>query len=132
METVEKAGSAIPESAVEEQGVSPEAEGESPAAETTQHGPSAAPAGEIRPAPLAGLLQTGLRLLEELAVASRSASANGSENRPLPAGLVASFIGRDEQTGQSYLKLPMPKPEVLDQALQAIGALLEGWGRQGG
>ncbi len=132
METVEKAGSAIPESTVEEQRVSPEAEVESPAAETTQHGPSAAPAGEIRPAPLAGLLQTGLRLLEELAVASRSASANGSENRPLPAGLVASFIGRDEQTGQSYLKLPMPKPEVLDQALQAIGALLEGWGRQGG
>jgi superfamily II DNA or RNA helicase len=130
METVEKASSAIPESTVEEQGVSAEAEVESLAAETTSHGPSVAPAGEIRPAPLAGLLQTGLRLLEDLAVASRSASTNGSENRPLPVGLTASFIGRDPQTGQSFLKLPMPKPEVLDQALQAIGALLEGWSRQ--
>ena len=58
-----------------------------------------------------------------------TAGANGSESQSKPAGLAASFIGRDERTGQSFLKLPMPKPEVLDQALQAIGALLEGWSR---
>jgi SNF2 family DNA or RNA helicase len=32
---------------------------------------------------------------------------------------------RDERTGETYLKLPVPKPEVLEQAMRAFGALLE-------
>lgn len=125
METVEKASSAIPESALEP--CTRDGEAELPAPETDLE--TAAPARETPSAPLAGLLQTGLKLLEELAVASRSGSANGSGGQSKPAGLAASFIGRDERTGQSFLRLPMPKPEVLDQALQAVGALLEGWSR---
>jgi hypothetical protein len=34
-------------------------------------------------------------------------------------------MARDERTGETYLKVPVPKPEVLDQALRAVGALLE-------
>jgi hypothetical protein len=38
----------------------------------------------------------------------------------------SSLVYRDERTGETYLKLPVPAPEVLDQALQAMSALLEG------
>ena len=38
----------------------------------------------------------------------------------------ASLIQRDEQTGQSFLKLPMPQPEVLQQALGLLRSLLGG------
>jgi hypothetical protein len=33
-------------------------------------------------------------------------------------------IRRDPETGEDYLRLPMPSPEVLDRAVQTIGALL--------
>jgi hypothetical protein len=39
--------------------------------------------------------------------------------------LIQSLVQRDEQTGETYLKLPVPSPEVLDQALKAVGTLLE-------
>jgi hypothetical protein len=32
---------------------------------------------------------------------------------------------RDERSGETYLKVPMPQPEVLEQALRAVGTLLE-------
>ena len=35
------------------------------------------------------------------------------------------LIGQDERTGEKYLKLPMPKPEVLETALKALGELLK-------
>src|SRR5262245_27416155 len=37
-----------------------------------------------------------------------------------------SFVARDERTGEAYLRLPVPSPEVLEQALAAFGKLLEG------
>jgi hypothetical protein len=39
---------------------------------------------------------------------------------------VKSLVRKDEQTGETYLRLPVPQPEVLEQALQAVGTLLEG------
>jgi hypothetical protein len=38
-------------------------------------------------------------------------------------------VTRDERTGETYVKLPVPPPEVLDRALQAFGALLESFGK---
>jgi len=35
-------------------------------------------------------------------------------------------LGRDEETGQSYLKLPLPQPELLNQVMSGLGALLAG------
>lgn len=32
---------------------------------------------------------------------------------------------RDEETGQDYVKVPMPESETLQQALQAFSGLLE-------
>lgn len=81
--------------------------------------------------PWAGLLQIGLNVLEQLAAQTGSSiqptegAKATSANRP--AGI--SIIGRDEHTGESYLKLPVPSPEVLEQALGAIGKLLEQFSR---
>jgi hypothetical protein len=75
--------------------------------------------------PLAGLLAQGLAVLEELAAAARQRVSNGSSSHASEAPRFVETI-RDEQTGRAYLKLPMPDPEVLDRALQAIGTLLDG------
>jgi hypothetical protein len=36
-------------------------------------------------------------------------------------------VARDERTGESFLRFPMPKPEVLERALQAFATLMEGF-----
>ena len=128
METVEKANEAIAEPTVDDQTPTRETEADSTPADVEAETRPAGPAATApEPTSLAGLLQQGLVLLEQLAVASRLGPSNGSPETAIPAGLASTFIGKDERTGQSFLKLPMPKPEVLDQALQVIGKLLDGW-----
>lgn len=72
-----------------------------------------------------GLLQAGMGLLQQLSTASGGRSAGRSESSKPLGGPMASLVKRDAQTGETYLKLPVPSPEVLDQALRAVGALLE-------
>lgn len=64
----------------------------------------------------APVIQTGLTLLEQFADALRPAATSGR------TGL--SLVHRDPTTGQDYLRIPMPRQEVLDRVLQSIGALL--------
>ncbi|MGC8539982.1 MAG: DEAD/DEAH box helicase [Phycisphaerae bacterium] len=76
--------------------------------------------------PWAGLLQVGLNILEQLAAQQSPRAQAGTSQVPShsrTAGI--SIIHRDERTGESYMKLPVPSPEVLEQALGAIGAILE-------
>jgi superfamily II DNA or RNA helicase len=135
METVESATSAIPEALIEEE----EEETPPPASEaplpavTTPAGrrqdeavrvaaemeEEAAPAvasanGDV----WSGLLQTGMALLQQLVASAKPGAAPLSTPSP-------SLIQRDERTGERYVKLPVPPPEVLDQALQAVGVLLQ-------
>jgi superfamily II DNA or RNA helicase len=84
-------------------------------------------AGQTGSEPLMGLLQGGLNLLQQLAVAAAApptarTATRGSANHS--AGLFQT--ARDEATGQSYLQLRLPEPEVLDRALAAFSALLNG------
>jgi superfamily II DNA or RNA helicase len=65
--------------------------------------------------PWAGLLQVGAALLQQFAAGSQAPSGNGT----------ASMVRRDEQTGEPYIRLPVPPPEVLNQALGALQALLQ-------
>jgi SNF2 family DNA or RNA helicase len=122
MDTVEKATGSIPAPAAED----PPEEAD----DERTNGDAAPVEGAARPAPAAvasaakedvwaGLLQTGLTVLEQLATASR---AKPGENAGSPG---VAFVRRDERTGESYLRFPVPSPEVLDRALGAIGALLE-------
>lgn len=132
METVEKATTAIPAAVVEERSEPPrtteQGDGEPPAAEAPT-APVAAAALAAPADPWAGLLQTGVALLQQLAAASRPAATAGQATPPAQPGL--SFVARDERTGETYLKLPVPKPEVLEQALKAFSALLENFRNPG-
>ena len=81
--------------------------------------------------PWAGLLQVGLTVLEQLAAQTQTkpdsdgATGIAATQSGRPAGM--SIIHRDERTGESYMKLPVPSPEVLEQALGAISKILEQW-----
>ena len=56
-------------------------------------------------------------LLEQLAAASRASSS-----KPARDGL--RFVQRDPGTGEDYLRIPMPRAEVLDRALTTLGEML--------
>src|SRR5439155_9406162 len=131
METVENTTQAIPVTALEERredqrAAEGEVNGEAAAAQAAAETEAARPAVTDQANPLAGLLQTGMSLLQQLAVASRSGPAPGQAPSERP-GL--SFVARDQTTGESYLKFPMPSAEVLDKALSAFGVLLESFRR---
>jgi superfamily II DNA or RNA helicase len=87
--------------------------------------PEAAPtaAAPVASDPWSGLLQVGMALLQQLAGATGNGSAGGGGPRSSAA---SPLVVRDERTGESYLKVPLPQPEVLENALKAVGALLEG------
>lgn len=63
--------------------------------------------------PWTGLLQAGMGLVQQMVDATRAG--------PTTDGLVR----RDEATGQTYLRLPVPPPAVVDQAIQMLGTLLQ-------
>ncbi len=71
--------------------------------------------------PWATILRTGVALLEQFSAASRVAPGARREG--------VSFVHRDPETGQTYLRLPVPSPEVLDRALAGIGQLLDAFRR---
>ncbi|HWE03418.1 MAG TPA: helicase-related protein [Tepidisphaeraceae bacterium] len=136
IETVEKATSSIPASSVDDapqpQSVSsaagePSGNGNGDGHETARAEGEAQRAGVVAAGNKPGedvwsaLLQTGLTFLEQLATASR----DGSQPKEKIATVAGSFVGRDDRTGENYLRIPMPKAEILDKALGAIGALLE-------
>jgi superfamily II DNA or RNA helicase len=138
METVESATAAIPEEMLEdaEDALRTPAEPEpderpagrrrrrgvpapvivEPEEETPTPSPAAAPTD-----PWGALLQAGMALLQQF-TSSRPAAPAPLGHAPAAA---PSLVQRDERTGETYLKVPLPAPEVLDQALQAVGALLQ-------
>jgi superfamily II DNA or RNA helicase len=136
METVESATAAIPDAMIED------AEEALRAPQEPEAGRGSRRRGRPVPAPIesdeeletaqtpvattasepwSALLQTGMALLQQLTTTARPAS---NAMAPSPRG--SSFIAKDERTGEQYIRLPMPPPEVVDQALQAFGALLQG------
>jgi hypothetical protein len=100
MESVEKTTSSIPQA---------DQAPEQPKAE-------AQPQRENADNPLAQILQQSAGLLAGFGAALKK-----------PAG-ANPFIGKDDRTGEQFLKLPMPKPEVLETAMKALGELLRGLG----
>jgi superfamily II DNA or RNA helicase len=121
METVESATQSIPEAMPEDAAGGPGEPGASATgAEADGEEPARKPVAAAAADPWTGLLQAGMALMQQFA-GPPVANALGSPGR----GGLASLVQRDERTGETYLKLPMPKPEVLDQALQAIQTLLQ-------
>jgi hypothetical protein len=62
-------------------------------------------------------MRTGLAWLEQIAAVSHASGDGRGE------GL--RFVHRDPQTGEDYVRIPVPGPDVLDRALQTVGALLD-------
>lgn len=120
MESVEKVTTSIPPPAPQDP---PPADDDAARGEESSSPPreSSATSTHVMANPWSGLLETGLTMLQQLAEATRAVPA-----RPTGAGTIGvSLVHRDEKTGETYLKLPMPKPEVVDQVLGAVSALLE-------
>jgi hypothetical protein len=144
METVEKVSSAIPEATLEEAEAAigadihpdeqPQRRGRRGRRGRGAGSPYAAPAPMPAPAagaplapaadPWAGLLQAGLGLLQQLAGAGQGGNGHAA-GQPAADNGTPSLIRRDESTGETYLRLPVPPPEVLAQAAQALGSLLQ-------
>ncbi len=145
METVESATGSIPETIAEapEEAPTPSADREPEADEAPRTGgkKTAAPGAGSAPAPSApaaasggdvwaGLLQAGMALLQQF-------SGGGEKSSPAPNGTSGASAGgglgalmrRDDQTGEPYVRLPVPPPEVMEQALAALGNLLKGMQR---
>jgi hypothetical protein len=116
VESVEKVTTGIPAPLVEEAARPPDTAAPEEAAEADGDAPAAAPTPAADP--LGALLRTGLDLLTQFAApagtdgAGRSAAARPVERI------------HDARSGQSYLKLRMPEPEVVDRVAQALQALL--------
>jgi len=120
IESDEQATGRIPEAVAEEVPAPEPPETES--LEAAGAGKQTAPS----PDPWTDLVQTGMRWLARLAGDAGAAAAGGTGNgaeRALPRLLEAV---RDEATGERYLRVRMPPREVVEQALHAFRALLDG------
>ncbi|MCC7424928.1 MAG: DEAD/DEAH box helicase [Planctomycetaceae bacterium] len=133
LETVESVTGRIPEAAPVSEVDEPDTRGNGRQAPSREEATATREAGDGRaesrsnnaetsasPDPLQGLLQSGLAFLTQLAAAS---TLTGGTNQV--AGLPTV---RDDRTGRTMLQIPLPEPEVLNRALEAIGLLLE-WTR---
>jgi SNF2 family DNA or RNA helicase len=64
------------------------------------------------------IISAGMSLLQRLTAPADSGPGRG--------GLPANLVARDEATGQPYLKLPMPNPDVVQKIVDLLGALTGG------
>ena len=121
MESVENVTAGIPTPLVEEAPEPAAAEPTIDEAAMDGDGEATVPAtGAVQTAnPLSGLLRTGLELLTHLASAAGMAHAAGAVPSPVFERI------RDERSGQSYLKIRMPEPEVVNRVAGALQELLE-------
>ncbi len=70
------------------------------------------------------LLTSGLAFINQLGRAIQA--GQGSDRSPAPDSAGSPFVVRDEKTGQSYLKLPTPDPELLLKAADWLTAMAGG------
>jgi superfamily II DNA or RNA helicase len=70
------------------------------------------------------VLSAGLTFLEKLGQAFRPPQEQ-SGAAPL-ASVVSSFVARDKETGEPYLRLPMPQPETLAKITDLLQSLARG------
>jgi len=117
METVERATGNVP-SATAGGGADTQPEPAHPAA-------PALPSRED----ISGLLSAGAALLTQLGEALRDSQRAPAATRE-PAG-VGQWIDKDPATGQSYLKLPLPRGELLGQITGLISQFTAGASRKG-
>jgi superfamily II DNA or RNA helicase len=123
MESVETVTTAIREPLVEKAPRVPDADaaGEDEDARAVAGDGKSAVADGTR---LVSLIRTGVRLLEQvLRAAQVQAGGQATEGRGTGARPLETI--HDERTGEQYLKIRMPAPDVVDRVAQSLQALLE-------
>jgi superfamily II DNA or RNA helicase len=117
MESVEATTAEIPAPAPAEKEEAAEAKREFSA----KPKPAEEDVADVQADPWSALLRAGTALLERFTrpTANGKTGANGTNGS-------AALIRTDEKTGEPYLRLPVPPPEVLEQALGALSKLLGG------
>lgn len=117
MESVEKATGSIPQPMPQ----APEPTAPAEEAETAELAEPAAPPQEQL---WADVVTTGMSLLDKLGQALGAGKTGG---RPTAGpGLPGATVTRDDQTGQPYLKLPLPEPETMQKIAELFTALTKG------
>jgi len=85
--------------------------------------------------PLAGLLQQGLLFLDQVVRSSQNGSgaAGKSSTERTPAGRSTAGpkvqVETDAASGEQFLRIGLPEPDVLNQFLTTIGQLVDQWRR---
>lgn len=74
--------------------------------------------------PMATLIQAGMTLLTQFVDSTRNGASSEKSDKPAQSQ-ASNFVQRDEKTGEPFLKFPVPSKDVVEQALQTVGALLE-------
>jgi superfamily II DNA or RNA helicase len=82
---------------------------------------STAPVSVAPPATPQALIQSGVSFLSGLAQTLSSPEKTQE--------LVQSLVAKDEQTGQSYLKIPVENAAVVENAIKLLGGLFAGLGK---
>jgi superfamily II DNA or RNA helicase len=113
METIEATTAEIPAPVPEEREEAAEAKREFSEKPKPADTADAMPNGD----PWSALLRAGTALIEQF---TRPAT-NG---KPTANGVGSALVRTDEKTGEPYLRLPVPPPQVLEQALGALQKLL--------
>lgn len=67
------------------------------------------------------LISTGVSFIQKLGQAL-TGSPSGASASESP---MSSFIAKDEQTGENYIKLPLPQPETLKKITESFDGLME-------
>jgi hypothetical protein len=123
MESVEKVTGSIPQPMPQqpERGEVSEAGEMAEVAEAVEAAQPPAPPQERL---WADVVTAGMSLLERLGQAL-VASKTGAQ-RTAGLGLPAGMVTRDQQTGQPYLKLPLPEPETMQKIVELFAAFAKG------
>lgn len=123
MESVEKATGSIPQPMPQqpERAEVAEAGEMAEAAETVE---ATQPSPQPQERLWADVVTAGMSLLDKLgqALITGKTGEQPTAGRGLPSGMVA----RDQQTGQPFLKLPLPEPETMRKIVELFAALTQG------
>jgi superfamily II DNA or RNA helicase len=111
-----------PGPAVQESAHAPELEEASPNPESRSAATPEDPLGLA----VAGLLESGARILE--ALASRTSAGPSADGAP--SGLLQHLVQRDPQSGRRMLAIPLPESLNAERIEKAIGGLLEAFSRR--
>jgi superfamily II DNA or RNA helicase len=118
MESVDKVTSSIPTPAPTEP--EPRAPSEPEPTAAAEAGPAAAPQQQA----WNDVLAAGASLLEKLGQAlGTGGTGEAGKSAATTPGLPEGLLSQDERTGQTYVKLPLPDPDVLQKIVGALGSL---------